>query len=333
LTLPTYVDSVYLESMIGSAPYVIAATGANAMELAPGNARAIGGHFDNTRYATLGMAQPAQGAGGFDIWAEGNVSFLDDSSTASGEGRAGGIVIGGDAALMPGFRLGLAGGYHLATTDEESDVDFRGDAWEFSAFAGYSMAGLYLNGSYTYGELDVDRIARPAGYGLIAEGNTEGSLHTFRGEAGYLFPLDGFHLGPVAGAEWVKTEIDGYTETGAAGGNVVYPSTESDNWLGFVGAEASLPVSDAIRLTGRGVYNFVDEGELTSAIVSLASAAHAMGTQTVTVPDYSQDSVGLSLSATGLAEMNSMWHVSYGAQIGIDNGVTHRVSVGINVPM
>ena len=100
---------------------------------------------------------------------------------------------------------------------------------------------------------------------------------------------------------------------------------------GYFGGEASAWVADEIKAILRFTYNTYDGYDAKAATFSLINAANAMGTQTMLVPGLGQAYVMPSISLTGTGSLS--WYVNYGASIGLDDGLEHRVSGGLKFRM
>ena len=87
-------------------------------------------------------------------------------------------------------------------------------------------------------------------------------------------------------------------------------------------------VRSILRLT------YTAENDIDSNVTSvrLASANHAMGTQSVTVDHFSQAVIEPSLTLTGLVAENWSWWLNVGARIGEEDGTEQRVGAGFRIP-
>ena len=122
--------------------------------------------------------------------------------------------------------------------------------------------------------------------------------------------------------------MDGYTESGAAGGNIIFPDLHTSGVSGFFGGEASVAFDDVhaiLRLT----CNTEDVYQTGSTKLSLASAADVMGTQSVALPGLARAHVAPSLSLTGGNLVQ--WSIGYGARLGVDDGTEHHVMLGARI--
>jgi hypothetical protein len=326
LTLPTYVDPQYLSSMQTTAPVAMAMTSLTARALA--SSPDIAQHLDVLRESD--SVRPAQAADmDLSVWLGGGWSFQNESEKTV-ERQTEGATLGLDARLDPSLLVGAAVGYYGGRSIVAGGFAEDHDAVQVSAYGSLAMDGFYGDVTGTYSRQHFGDIARPGAYGLTASGSTNGDGYAVTGEIGFRMDSDDFRFGPVAGFRWMRTEIDGYSEAGASGGNVKYPGFDNSGVAGFFGGEISTAL-EGMRGIARIVYNTEDGYDDQTAIVSLVSAANVMGTQMVALPALEQGNVEPSLTLTGTGVLN--WSIRYGAKIGVDAGVEHRVSVGLKLPL
>jgi len=328
LTLPTYVDPLYLQALLQTAPV--------AMELGRTTAETLGseGQTDTfnqlnaaRRAAITGYKAPGARLWGTVVWtgarnfSAGGIA-LDDASGLDG-------TIGYDRAIAPGLRLGVFGSYgHL---DQQYAFEFGSQAESVTGgiYAVYEAQGFFVNAALGYSMVELDKIERGSAYGLVGTGKTDAYGVTAALEAGYLFEVSpDIFAGPVAHATYADFTIDGYTEVGAAGGNITYGEQTFDSLNFSAGAEIHGAFGD-VTPSLRILYNFADENG-TSDIVRLTSAVHVLGTQTVFVGGQGGDSITASLGIQGADGENRAWFVSYDAEVPVNggSGVAHRITLG-----
>lgn len=330
LTLPTYVDPLYLGAMTGTAPL--------AMGLARSTSATLAGEAGVDTFGILDAARRVSATGGAiapaaRLW--GTVSWNGASDLEAGAfnlDSASGLdgTIGYDRQVGEGIRLGAAFSY--GRFDQELDFGLNAEAESVTGalYAALDMNGFFANAIVSYSLIELDSLDRPGAYGLFASGKTDAEAWAASLDAGYMVPVaDKVFAGPVVSVNFTDIKIDGYTETGAAGGNVVYGDQSVDVLDFGVGAEIFAEfegVSPSLRV----VYNFADD-DATSDVVRLASAVHSSATQTVAVGGDGVDSVTVSLGLQASDGDDAFWYVSYDAGIAVGgdaSGVAHRISLG-----
>ena len=246
--------------------------------------------------------------------------------------EAGGLdgTIGYDRDVANGLRLGAAITYGRFDQDYALGFATQAEAVTGSLYAAYEQSGFFVNAMVGYSQIELDRIERPSAFGLTGRGKTDANGFLAALEGGFMFEVSpDIFAGPVAALSYGDIDIDGYTETGAAGGNVTYLDQTFDTLSANIGAEiygSFEGVSPSLRVT----YNWSDD-DGTSDIVRLTSALHAMATQTVDVGGDGGDSVTVSLGLQGADGDSRAWFVSYDAEIpvgGEGSGAAHRITVG-----
>jgi uncharacterized protein YhjY with autotransporter beta-barrel domain len=327
LTLPTYVDSQYLQSMLDTAPVSMGMTAQASREMTV--SYDIGQHLEVRRHDN-GVI-PAQAGAGLSIWAAGNWATQDETvKTASASVIS--ATVGVDAQLNEAVMVGGAAGLTSGNSSTAAGFKEGHRAVQISLYGAFQQDGFFADLTGTYSDQHFGNINRPGAYGVPAAGSTDGTGWGITGEVGYLADLDdNIQLGPVAGIQAVFTSVDGYAESGAAGGNILFPSLSRDSVSGFFGGEASATLG-WMRAIFRLTYNTDDGYDTQNAIVSLVNASNAMGTQTITLPGLGQAHVTPSLTLTGLGRSVSWW-VNYGANIGIEAGVQHHIAGGVKLAL
>lgn len=315
LTLPTYVNSAYLEAMTAQGRVQLAAmrnTGQRAMHsiadavsgyISGENLRQNHGFDNQTRGFVQGSLQQ-QDASSEKVFS----GALGIEFPVSNRARVGLSVLADNGRMKHGV-----GKYDSATLGLGAHMRFKGNGW--LARIGAARA-----------ETDFDDIERNDPFGLIARGTTRGESSLVSTEAG----LTRGNWYPFLGYEWHSNKIKGYTESGAAGGDIAYStSTERTErlllgaqWADTVASQnewrpvVRFSIAQPVRQRGKDV------------ALSLAHVAHADATQTVTLSDRnklsfntqaqivrnltrdSQISLGLSVALSDMANVHG-GHVRY----------------------
>lgn len=319
LTLPTYVDPIYLASMMEAGPAALAVAGQAGIGVAATNSGNIQAQLNAHRRAGISQA-------GFSSWVSGTwarTKWDDAGVTRDGFRGTAGI----DYALSPEFVLGAAAGYGQQDLDTDGGFKAEADGYSVSVYAKVQQDGFYGLVGYSRGKANYDVITRPAAYGLTARGETDGMIQSIFAEGGYRFDAGDFKLGPVVTYQNDKARLNAYTETGAAGGNIaVATNTATSSVFGF-GGEIYGDLGGVMPYA-RVTYNRDFQDEPRTATLSLASAQAAMGTQSVSVPTVNQDFTDIGVGIQGTAGQ-MVWNLGYNAQIGKDDRTGHLVRFGV----
>lgn len=324
LTLPTYVDPQYLDAMLQTAPIVMAGNGESAQTFGGYAGKAIDSHLDALRQSGGNVAQGS--------WSGWMVGMFEDIDPVINGAEYTARALNGTVGVEYGLGSNLVGGLALSLLAGDVDVEggFEHDVTStgVSAYIGWEQAGWFAQASYGYAAQSFEEIIRPAAYGMFAMGETDGTVHAVGAKAGRMYDMSGWTAGPVIGASFIQATIDGYTETGAAGGNVTYPELSIDRLTWGLGLEATL--QQDLLPTFRAFYAFQEDDGDQSALVTLASAQSAMGTQAITVPSLASDTLTLGLGIQS-GDNVLQWHAGYDVELGMDSSddITHRVTFGV----
>jgi uncharacterized protein YhjY with autotransporter beta-barrel domain len=124
--------------------------------------------------------------------------------------------VGVTAGAEYGFGTGVAG---LAVNYSRPKINFGNDNAENEAksiqvggYAAFGIGGGFAQGYAGYGwnKHDIDR----AGVVEDMEADPKGHHFIAGAKLGYLLPVGGFRVGPVAGLDYAKAKVNGYTEDG-----------------------------------------------------------------------------------------------------------------------
>jgi len=147
--------------------------------------------------------------------------------------------IGGTAGFTYGFGngvVGLAGNYSRPRARFGADVARDEiDSYQVGAFAGYAIAGAFLQGHVGYGR-DKHEIERQ-GVVESLRASPDGDHWLAGAKAGYLLPVGIFRIGPVAALDYARAKVDGYTESGDPALNLIVDSVSAKSLTGSLGAE------------------------------------------------------------------------------------------------
>lgn len=181
------------------------------------------------------------------MWARGNYSFGEKDATVASPGFDADqwAMVGGvdyrlsDQAVIGGaLAYGSAGIDFSAAGEGGLDVE----SYAVSLYASmYAAKNLYLDAivNVASSAYDADRrISYIDGTGSIsadASGDTDGMTLSAGASVGYDFLLGGLTLSPTAGFFYIDGTIDGFTEKGAAGLNLVYDEQQFKSLTSNVG--------------------------------------------------------------------------------------------------
>jgi outer membrane autotransporter protein len=180
------------------------------------------------------------------LWARGNFSFGEkDASAASPAFDADqwAFVGGIDYRLSDKSVLGAALSYGSSEVEFAADDGaLNTDSFALSLYgSAYAAKNFYFDGivNFSNSSYDAERnIVYVDGSGLVtadAAGDTDGTTLSGGLSAGYDFLVGGLTISPNLGFFYIDTTIDGFTESGAGGLNLIYDEQKFKSLTGNAG--------------------------------------------------------------------------------------------------
>ena len=180
-----------------------------------------------------------------------------------------GVAAGAEFNMGPAL-LGVAVSY------SRPEVDFtvgsgrrRSEAWQVGGYGKAGFGGAEVEAYAGYGWLD-HSIRRTAVIDAIS-GEADGKTLTAGAEASYLFGMSALKIGPVAGVQYARATMDGFTETGDPVLTLNVGKQRISQTVGYVGAEADFSV-EAGGLSVEPFVKLLAEKELDSSRSTLRYA-------------------------------------------------------------
>lgn len=209
-------------------------------------------HLQDMVKGLLGGGASADEPGGllsdkWGMWARGNYSFGEKDRNASSPAFDADqwALVGG---LDYRFNDRLVGGVSLAYGQSSIEFNPRDeggldtDTWAFSLYGStYAARNFYFDAIFNVANADygADRnITYVDGTGLVnvdAQGDTDGMTYSAGLSGGYDFLVGGLTLSPTLGLFYIDATIDGFTERGAGGLNLIYDEQTFQSFTGNLG--------------------------------------------------------------------------------------------------
>jgi outer membrane autotransporter protein len=329
LTLPTYVDPYSLAVMKRTAPIVLQGLGSATLGYAASATQGVQDHLSALRRGT-GLAGPWSQAGG--VWVGGNFLFADQPR--NGDLTLDRTILQGSAGLdlpLDGpWRAGVALGGGGGTLSRPGGFRQEHSAFTVSGYAGYYAPDFYVQGIVGGApDIALDRITRPAAYGLTASARTSASALALDIEAGRPFRIGDFGLTPFVGLTHLAGHVDGFTETGAAGNNVAYRGLNVFQTTTRLGAELAFYGFGDVIPSLRVAYNLATGPQGSTGFARLASVQNPLAGASIPVPFLRDDFVSAGAGLQGSLTEQLGWRVDYLASVGTRAGIGHGVTVGL----
>ena len=290
------------------------------------------------------------------VFATGKVTLGDKDETSQSDRydfQTTGLNVGIDYRLTDAFVFGGAFGYSYYDVDFDetprspSGQDLDSDTYAFSLFGTYTFDfGLFTDAIGTVGWADFDskrKIFIPNnnqanafnGNDIVrtAEGSFDAFQYGIAARVGYDYTperVEGLTITPIAGIEYLKAEIDGFTEKGAQGLNLEFDDFDAESLTSNLGLEATYSISTGIGIitpgiNGRWVHEFEDED---GPQVIYANDPTGLSGFTITADDVDEDYgvVGASVAA----QFAGGWaaFVDYATPVGLDDFTVHQINFG-----
>ncbi|WP_162559393.1 autotransporter domain-containing protein [Microvirga sp. 17 mud 1-3] len=201
---------------------------------------------------------PAPIAPRYALWGEGFGAWgktRSDRNAASLDTSTGGFLIGADAQVTDGWRLGLAGGYLRTSFDVDARLSSGSNESIFGALYGSGQWGaltLRLGAAYARHDIDLSRTITFPGYADAVKASYDGSTLQAFGELGYRLGFGALALEPFVGASVLRLSTDGFQEQGGAAALTGYGRTY-DLGTTTVGLRAEARLSETVPLTLSGL--------------------------------------------------------------------------------
>jgi outer membrane autotransporter protein len=308
--------------------------------------------------ATVASSSPSPERLGFFLTGSYTWGDVDGTSREAGfDFSGGGVTAGVDYRIIPNLILGAAFGY----TGTSADFDQSGGSVDVDDFAG-SLYGTYfvtdqftLDGIATVGFTDYSLSRRIAysiptvptvGTGITtvnqtAKADPNGVYFAVTVNGSYDFRFGGFTVSPLAGINYLRNEVDGYTEhisgTGPGSGLALRTDDQTiDSFVSSLGVQGTYAVSTPIgvllpQVAFQWLHEFLDDARtIKSHFVNDPSPSSATTIQWKTDdPDRDFFNVGAGVSMTfphGIAA-----YVFYETILGLSGVTEQRVSGGVRV--
>jgi outer membrane autotransporter protein len=180
------------------------------------------------------------------LWARGNFSFGEKDASASSpafDADQWAFVGGIDYRLSDKSVLGAALSYGSSEVEFAADDGaLNTDSFALSLYgSAYAAKNFYFDGivNFSNSSYDAERnIVYVDGSGLVtadAAGDTDGTTLSGGLSAGYDFLVGGLTISPNLGFFYIDTTIDGFTENGAGGLNLIYDEQKFKSLTGNAG--------------------------------------------------------------------------------------------------
>lgn len=347
----------------------VSVQGTNTTDIQAANAQAIAGRLEALRGGARGFSMAglnfytpdrgklslAQMMPGFTAGQDSGESWFTGRLSAFVSGTIGtGDADGSDEETGYDFDFyALTGGMDYRITDtavvglalsfarNESDFDFNGGDLDTKSYSLtlYGTASLterlWIEGSagYTRNDFDMTRNIVYATTNRVAHGDTDGDELNGSVGVGYDWNIDALSITPTARLAILRTNVDGFAESGAGGLNLTVEDQDIDSLNSSVGVELSYAISTDFGVIIPGArIAWVHEFDDDSRVITLRYTADPANTPLTVItddPDRNYADAGLSVVAV-LPGGNSLF-LEYATILAHDTVSSHALTAGFRV--
>jgi len=241
-------------------------------------------------------------------------------------------TVGGDLTLGCGVTVGLSGNFASTAGTVANGGNYSMDT---NVAQGYFMwrrpASFFIDASIGGGSVDINKINRPTNVpGIVATGNTSGSLVDGHVRAGYEFLVSpGFVIGPVVGYRFLQSQLNGYSESNGGGMEFAYNRQTSTANIGTFGIFGNYQgkigrMDMSVRLNATYLYDFSGNQTISGRLANNISP-------TTFISTYSglNDIVNLGVGGTAMLTRRVGLNLDYVGGIPREGTYTNRFQASI----
>ncbi len=266
-------------------------------------------------------------SGDFNYADEVNDGFDFDSDSLSA---------GVDYRFSNRFVLGAALGYNELDSKTGAGITMQSEGFSASLYGLFTPnEAFYLDSKISFSRPDIRQI-RLEHFQLIdsvvdlqAIGRTESDQMTAAISAGYGFYKNAWNITPYLGIEYVNSQLDEFSETGAGAFNVFYAEQDFESLKYNVGFNISRAISTANgvlspQFSFQHNYEDQDNSIMEMRLVAMPIDELFNVETNFTESSYSQASIGL----TWITANGKMFYLRYNEVFGLDNFDQSTISIG-----
>lgn len=266
----------------------------------------------------------------------GDYSYSDDK-TEGFDFDTNGITMGIDYRVNSQSVVGLALGYADFDSTVNIGATMQSTAVTFSAYGSYNINdNLYIDARVSYGRPDFDQ-TRSIDFSLDGTdtnqnvlGSTEGTQQSFILSSGYQFNKNNWQFTPFVSAEFYKSQIDAFVETGASSFNVGYSEQNFETSRFTAGFQASkaLSLSNGVLIPSLG-YTFIHENQNGDEFVLMRVSGMPAGEFFESPTQFNDsDYSTLNLGLTFVASNGKQFYMQYTEAFGWEGFDKYNFSLG-----
>ena len=316
----------YMSNQI-DAPTTVAPQGAITTGIANGFVGSVFGRLDVFRSSQPFGAAPLNPNDRWSVYS--NMNYSDGGVNrqfyaSNYDYTSAGGTFGIDYRVDSNWRVGGVFGYSqpeikLGVQNAVDNID----AYQFAGYGSYTDAHLFFDGLVAYGRQNY-AIERDGIIGAI-RANTGANVFTAAAHSGYLFEINSFRLGPIAGLTYTHGAIDAYTENGDSLLTMAVGNQSIDSLNGDAGVQLRLPMTLGTALYSPFInlvaeHKFCGDRTLTTTLVSAPLLP-------ILTPVSANNDTAFTASAGVAATISANISANVLAATSFDGNGSHGVSV------
>ena len=179
-------------------------------------------HFDNVASGKIaglsGIARENAKPKEVGVWAQGFDTYMHQFATGTGKGytaNVAGFSAGYDVAFFDNFIFGFKGGLAWDTIRSRGpNTSNKVNSYEGGVYGSYGNEKYYVDGiaSFAYNDYNAKRHVSIGSSNYDPWASYGGWQYSVYGETGYTFDLGKFRFTPLASLQYMRLDVDGYTE-------------------------------------------------------------------------------------------------------------------------
>lgn len=236
------------------------------------------------------------------------------------------------------FTGNLAAGLFLGYTGSRANVDdydskVKMDEYTLGTYGTWYNKGLFVDWQASYGWADYTNTRRIVFPGIdrTATSKPAGRQLTLYGGTGYELSVNKWSLVPAASLQYIKLNLDSFTESGAGALDLSVNSQNTESLLGNIGGRIYYTFD-----TGKGLvtpfihasygYDFLGGSQTVTSRLAQGSSSFSIEN-----PSPDRNFVLCGAGASMILQNSVSLNIGYNVQIGMDKYIAHSINGGLRM--
>ncbi|MEI8188111.1 MAG: autotransporter domain-containing protein [candidate division NC10 bacterium] len=273
----------------------------------------------------------------FGLFVRGNAVFGNQRGTSEQTGydfTNMGITVGSDYRFTRNFIAGLMLGMNTSRANSDNvGSTVTMDGYTAGTYGTYYEKGLFVDGQFSYGYASYDNTRRIVFPGIdrTATASPKGNQITAYIGTGYDLREKNWTFTPTASLQYIKLDIDSYTESGASAVNLDVSRQNIESLQSNVGGRISYTwqAGNALVIPNiRASYGYEFLRDSKSITAQLAQGSSPFSIETISP---NRNFVILGTGVTVIAGNDMSFSINYNAQLGDNKYTAHSINAGLRI--